>query len=142
MEVNYFGTLGMCRAFAPLFIARKAGMIVNVCSIIGMVNMPANGTYCASKAAVHSLTQGLRGEMAPHGVKVLGVYPGPVETRMTEGLEMPKTSPDAVAKAIVDGMAEAKPTITPDPMSSQLYGFLLKDYESAEKELGAVLPGA
>ena len=142
MEVNYFGTLGMCRAFAPLFIARKAGMIVNVCSIIGMVNMPANGTYCASKAAVHSLTQGMRGEMAPHGVKVLGVYPGPVETRMTEGLEMPKTSPDAVAKAIVDGMAEAKPTITPDPMSSQLYGFLLKDYESAEKEIGAVLPRA
>ena len=46
------------------------------------------------------------------------------------------------AKAIVDGMAEGKTTITPDPMSSQLYGFLLKDYESAEKELGAVLPGA
>ena len=89
-----------------------------------------------------ALTQGMRGEMAPHGVKVLGVYPGPVETRMTEGLEMPKTSPDAVAKAIVDGMAEAKPTITPDPMSSQLYGFLLKDYESAEKEIGAVLPRA
>ena len=142
MEVNYFGTLAMCCAFAPLFVARKAGMIVNVSSIIGMVNMPANGTYCASKAAVHSLTQGMRGEMAPHGVKVLGVYPGPVETRMTEGLEMPKTSPDAVAKAIVDGMAEAKPTITPDPMSSQLYGFLLKDYESAEKEIGAVLPRA
>ena len=132
----------MCHAFVPLFVARKAGMIVNVSSIIGMVNMPVNGSYCASKAAVHSLTQGLRGEMAPHGVTVIGVYPGPVETRMTEGLEMPKTSPDVVAKAIVDGMAEGKTTITPDPMSSQLYGFLLKDYESAEKELGAVLPGA
>ena len=142
MEVNYFGTLNMCRAFVPFLVARKAGMIVNVSSIIGMVNMPVNGSYCASKAAVHSLTQGLRGEMAPHGVTVIGVYPGPVETRMTEGLEMPKTSPDVVAKAIVDGMAEGKTTITPDPMSSQLYGFLLKDYESAEKELGAVLPGA
>ena len=142
MEVNYFGTLNMCHAFVPLFVARKAGMIVNVSSIIGMVNMPANGSYCASKAAVHSLTQGLRGEMAPHGVTVIGVYPGPVETRMTEGLEMPKTSPDVVAKAIVDGMTEGKTTITPDPMSSQLYGFLLKDYASAEKELGAVLPGA
>ena len=142
MEVNYFGTLRVCRAFIPYFVARKDGMIVNVCSIIGLVNMPANGTYCASKAAVHSLTQGLRGEMAPHGVKVLGVYPGPVQTRMTAGLEMPKTSPQVVAQAIVDGMAAETATITPDPMSHQLYTDLCQDYEGTAAGMGKVLPRA
>ena len=140
MEVNYFGTLAMCRAFAPLFMAAKRGMIVNIASVIGMVNMPANGTYCASKAATHSLTQGLRGEMAAHGVKVIGVYPGPVETRMTAGLEMPKTSPEEVANAIVDGMEAGQTTITPDPMSRQLYAQLLADYEQVAAEVAKVVP--
>lgn len=74
MKVNFFGTLAMCRAFAPVLASRK-GALVNVCSIFGLVNLPVNGTYSASKAAVHSLVQGVRAELAPAGVRVVGVYP-------------------------------------------------------------------
>ena len=141
MEINYFGTLRMCRSFAPLLTAKGSGVIANVCSIIGMISMPVNGTYCASKAAMHSLTQSLRGEMAPKGVKVIGIYPGPVETRMTAGISMPKTSPADVAKAIVDGIINGESVILPDKMSEGIYKNMLDDYTKVEKEMLLAIPG-
>lgn len=58
MEVNYFGPLNMIRAFAPSLAANGGGGVVNIASIASYVNFPALGSYSASKAAVHSLTQG------------------------------------------------------------------------------------
>jgi NAD(P)-dependent dehydrogenase (short-subunit alcohol dehydrogenase family) len=140
MEVNYFGTLAMCRAFAAILDARGNGAIVNVCSIIGLVNLPLNGTYCASKAAGHSLLQGVRAELAPRAVRVVGVYPGPVETRMTAGQEMPKATPDQVAAAIVAGLENGDEDIFPDPMSQGVHAGLLKDPKQVEKEFSAMIP--
>lgn len=140
MEVNYFGTLAMCRAFAPILAARGNGAIVNVCSIIGLVNLPVNGTYCASKAAGHSLLQGVRAELAPRGVRVVGVYPGPVETRMTAGQEMPKTTPDQVAAAILAGLELDAEDIFPDPMSQGVFEQLGKNAKQVEKQFAAMIP--
>ena len=53
---------------------RNAGLIVNLSTILAHVNLPLMGSYCASKAALHSLTQGVRAELAPWGVRVMGVY--------------------------------------------------------------------
>ncbi|MBT0652429.1 SDR family oxidoreductase [Geomobilimonas luticola] len=139
MEVNFFGTLAMCRAFAPV-LASRGGAIVNVCSIIGLVNLPVNGTYCASKAAVHSLIQGVRAELAPRGVRVVGVYPGPVDTRMTAGQEMPKATPDQVAAAILAGIDAGDEEIFPDPMSQAVHGKLLQDPKQVEKEFATMIP--
>ncbi|MBT1071278.1 SDR family oxidoreductase [Pelotalea chapellei] len=140
MEVNFFGTLAMCRAFAPLLASRGDGAIVNVCSIIGLVNLPINGTYCASKAAVHSLLQGIRAELAPRGVRVVGVYPGPVDTRMTVGQEMSKATPEQVAAAIVAGLGNGDEDIFPDPMSLGVHAGLQKDPKRVEKEFAAMIP--
>lgn len=140
MEVNFFGTLAMCRAFAPVLVARGKGAIVNICSIIGLVNLPLNGTYCASKAAVHSLLQGIRAELAPKGIEVLGVYPGPVDTKMTAGQEMPKATPDQVAAAILAGVENGDEYIFPDPMSQAVYPKLLKDPTQVEKEFSVMIP--
>jgi NAD(P)-dependent dehydrogenase (short-subunit alcohol dehydrogenase family) len=140
MEVNYFGTLAMCRAFAPLLAARGNGAILNICSIIGLVNLPINGTYCASKAAVHSLLQGIRAELAPRGVRVVGVYPGPVDTRMTAGQEMPKATPDQVAAAILKGLENGDQDIYPDPLSQAVHAGLEKDPKQVEKEFAAMIP--
>lgn len=140
MEVNYFGTLAMCRAFAPILASRGNGAIVNVCSIIGLVNLPVNGTYCASKAAGHSLLQGVRAELAPRGVRVVGVYPGPVETRMTAGQEMPKATPDQVAAAILAGLELDAEDIFPDPMSQGVHEQLEKNAKQVEKEFAAMIP--
>ena len=140
MEVNYFGTLAMCRSFAPLLAARGGGAIVNICSIIGLVNLPLNGTYCASKAAGHSLLQGLRAELAPRGVRVVGVYPGPVETRMTAGQEMPKATPGQIADAILAGLENGDEEIFPDPMSQHVHAMLLKAPKQVEREFAAMIP--
>ncbi|QSV47089.1 SDR family oxidoreductase [Geobacter benzoatilyticus] len=139
MEVNYFGTLAMCRAFAPILASRGGGAIVNVCSIIGLVNLPVNGTYCASKAAGHSLLQGLRAELAPRGIRVIGVYPGPVDTKMTAGQEMPKTTPEQVAAAILAGVEKGDEYIFPDPMSQHVHAMLEKDSRQVEKEFGTMV---
>ncbi len=139
MEVNYFGTLAMCRAFAPVLASRRGGAIVNVCSVIGLVNLPINGTYCASKAAVHSLIQGLRAELAPRGIRVIGVYPGPVDTKMTAGQQMPKATPDQVAAAILAGVEKGDEYIFPDPMSQHVHGMLEKDPRQVEKDFGAMV---
>ena len=140
MEVNYFGTLAMCRAFAPILASRGNGAIVNVCSIIGLVNLPLNGTYCASKAAGHSLLQGMRAELASRGIRVVGVYPGPVDTKMTAGQEMPKATPGQIADAILAGLENGDEEIFPDPMSQHVHAMLLKAPKQVEREFAAMIP--
>ena len=139
IEVNYLGTLAMCRAFAPV-LTRRQGMIVAIVSIIGLVNLPINGTYCASKAALHSLVQGVRAELAPGGVRVVGVYPGPVDTRLTAGLHMPKATPAEVAAAIVAGIVVNEEEIFPDPMSQQVHDQLCTDAKAVERRYATMIP--
>ncbi|HEX8992965.1 MAG TPA: SDR family oxidoreductase [Anaerolineales bacterium] len=140
MEVNFFGTLAMCRAFVPVLASREGGVMVTICSIIGLVSMPLNGTYCTSKAAVHSMLQGLRGELAPRNIRVVGVYPGPVETRMTVGLKMPKSTPEQIAEAIMTGLEKEKEDIFPDPVSRGVRAQLQWSVKKAEKEFAALVP--
>ncbi|WP_026840271.1 SDR family oxidoreductase [Citrifermentans bremense] len=139
IKVNYLGTLAMCRAFAPALIERK-GCIVNVCSVIGLVNLPVNGTYSASKAAGHSLLQGIRAELAPQGVKVLGIYPGPVDTRMTSGQEMPKATTEEVVQAILEGIEKEQEEIYPDAMSKEVSAALLQAPKEVERQFSAMIP--
>jgi NAD(P)-dependent dehydrogenase (short-subunit alcohol dehydrogenase family) len=139
IEVNYLGTLAMCRAFAPV-LTRRQGMIVTIVSIIGLVNLPINGTYCASKAALHSLVQGVRAELAPRGVRVVGVYPGPVDTRLTAGLDIPKATPAEVAAAVVAGIVADKEEIFPDPMSEQVHDRLCADAKAVERQYATMIP--
>lgn len=140
LAINYFGTLAMCQAFAPLLKARGGGLIANVCSIIGMVNLPANGTYCASKAAMHSMIQGVRAELSLQNIHVIGIYPGPVDTAMTAGQEIPKTSSQEVAAAICAGVEADEEDIFPDPMSKEVSAMLAKDVKAVEKQFAAYLP--
>ncbi len=140
MEVNFFGTLTMCRAFAPVLASRGGGAIVNICSILGLVNLPLNGTYCASKAAVHSMLQGLRAELAPRNIVVVGVYPGPVDTRMTADLETPKATPGQVAAAILAGLEKGDEDIFPDPLSREVNGNLAKNPKHVERAFAAMIP--
>lgn len=140
MEINYFGTLAMCQAFAPQLQTRGGAVIATVCSILGMVNLPANGTYCASKAAVHSMIQGLRAELGQHDIRVVGIYPGPVDTPMTAGQEMPKSSAPDVADAICSGIESGEEDIFPDQMSKEVSAMLKKDAKAVEKEFSTMLP--
>lgn len=84
IDVNLNGTLHFCRAVLPHMIERKSGVIVNVSSSRAKTPHPnAAPAYGASKAAVNYLTMHLALEMAPHGIRVNAVCPGPVETDMS-----------------------------------------------------------
>jgi NADP-dependent 3-hydroxy acid dehydrogenase YdfG len=84
MDSNVKGLLYMTRAITPGMVERGRGHIVNISSIAGKETY-ANGTvYCASKAAVEALSQGMRLDLTQHGIKVTNIAPGAVETEFSE----------------------------------------------------------
>lgn len=116
-EVNYWGTLYMTRAFAPVLKNNGGGTIVNLSSVAGLSSFPVLPTYSDSKAASHSLTTGTRFLLTDQGTTVIGVYPGPVDTEMGKSVEMEKATPEYVANKIVDAIANGTEDVFPDPMS-------------------------
>jgi NAD(P)-dependent dehydrogenase (short-subunit alcohol dehydrogenase family) len=119
LGTNYLGTLNVIRALAPTLVTNK-GALANLLTVVSLASMPALGGYSASKAAAWSMTQGLRGELGKKGVKVFGVFPGPIDTQMSKDITLPKTSAAETAKAIVDGVIAGTLDIYPDPMSKQV----------------------
>jgi len=133
-DVNFFGSLAVSQAFAPA-LARNGGAIVNVISIAGLVNFPMLLSYSASKAALHSLTQGLRAALRAQGIQVFGVYPGPVDTEMAKDIPMAKASAPDVARAIVEGLVAGTEDIFPDPMAKQFGETFFKSPKAVEEQL-------
>jgi NAD(P)-dependent dehydrogenase (short-subunit alcohol dehydrogenase family) len=119
LAVNLFGTYGMTQAFKP-FLTRSRGAIVNVLSVTALAALPFIPAYSISKAAAFSLSQSLRALLARKGVKVHAVMSGPVDTDMSRGFDIPKASPESVARAIFDGVENGEEEIFPDPMSESL----------------------
>jgi NAD(P)-dependent dehydrogenase (short-subunit alcohol dehydrogenase family) len=117
--VNFFGTYAVTQAFLPLLINAR-GAIVNNLSVAALAPLPVIPAYSISKAAAFSLTQSLRALLAGRGLSVHAVLTGPVDTDMTRGFEIPKTSPAAVAKGILDGVERGEEEIFPDPMTQPM----------------------
>ncbi|MCW3029061.1 MAG: hypothetical protein JWN81_2272 [Solirubrobacterales bacterium] len=109
----------MTQAFLPL-LTRSRGAIVNVVSLSAFAAVPVLPAYSISKAAAFSMSQSLRALLAGKGVSVHAVLPGPVDTDMTVGLDIPKASPEYVARAILDGVENGEEEIFPDPMSESM----------------------
>jgi NAD(P)-dependent dehydrogenase (short-subunit alcohol dehydrogenase family) len=121
MRTNYFGILRVLRAFTPQFVARKSGTIANISSVVGLPAVPVMAGYSASKAALHSITQSLRGTLEKDNVIVIGIYPGPIETDLAKEVPYPeKATPESAAANIVKGIAEGQTYIFPDPMAQQV----------------------
>jgi NAD(P)-dependent dehydrogenase (short-subunit alcohol dehydrogenase family) len=140
MQTNYFGTLSMVRAFAPILKRNGGGAIVNLLSIVSVVNAPVFSSYSASKAALYSLTQGVRAELAKQGTHVIGVFPGPVDTAMAEGVPMDKIAPIAVAQATIRAIAEQIEEVYPDPTSQHVFAHLQSPLKEVEREFAGMLP--
>src|SRR5262249_39817441 len=119
MSVNLFGSYGVTQAFLPLLV-RSKGTIVNNVSLNALAPVPLAPAYAISKAAAFSLTQSLRALLAGQGVRVHAVLTGPVDTELTRGLDIPKASPESVARAIFDGVERGEEDIFPDPLSQAL----------------------
>jgi NAD(P)-dependent dehydrogenase (short-subunit alcohol dehydrogenase family) len=140
LAVNLFGTHSVSMAFLPL-VARSQGAIVNVLSLSGLASVPFSPAYSISKAATFSLTQSLRALWAGRGVKVHAVLAGPVDTDMTRDLDIPKTSPELVARGIFDGLEKGEEEIFPDPMSQSIAeGWRNGIAKALEQRFAAFLP--
>jgi NAD(P)-dependent dehydrogenase (short-subunit alcohol dehydrogenase family) len=119
LAVNLFGTYGVTQAFLPL-LTRSRGAIVNVLSVTAWAAIPVIPAYSISKAAAFNLTQSLRALLAGRGVSVHAVMAGPVDTDMSRALDIPKASPESVARGIFDGVENGEDDIFPDPMAESM----------------------
>ena len=136
MDVNYFGPLRMCRAFAPVLKANGGGAIVNILSAAALCNVPVLGSYSASKAAAYSLTQGVRSELADQGTFVSAIFVGSVDTRMAaEVKDAPKVTPQYTARVTLDSLQRKEEDVDADPMTIDLRARLARDPKKLERFL-------
>jgi NAD(P)-dependent dehydrogenase (short-subunit alcohol dehydrogenase family) len=136
---NFFGTLAATKAFLPALERAGHAAVVNVLSVVSFANIPALGGYSAAKAASFSATQALRADLAKRNIAVHGVFPGPIDTDMVRSVEMPKTSPEAVARAIIDGVEQGLEEILPDPASRQMFDVWKSDPKALERQLANMM---
>ncbi len=137
MEVNYFAVLAMTQAFAPILksngSAGGGGVVVNVASIASFIAFPFFATYCATKAALHSLSQSLRVMLAGQQTRVMTVHPGPIDTDMAKDVEFDKAPPSEVARRIVNAIEDGSELITTDPMADEAFAQWRKDPIEAQR---------
>jgi len=142
IAVNLKHQFFSAQAVAPDMIQTGGGTIVNIGSAAGLTNIPFLPTYSASKAALHSLTQAARILLGAQGTSVFGVYAGPVDTDMTRGLAMPKTSPRDVAFAIIDGIEAGQEDIFPDPFAVDFGRRFQSSPKASERQIAAMVSGS
>ncbi|KPM46741.1 SDR family NAD(P)-dependent oxidoreductase [Jiulongibacter sediminis] len=142
MNVNFYGPVYFIKAFLPHLLKRPEGHLVNISSMGGFLPVPGQTIYGASKAAIKLLTEGLYSELAKTNVKVTVVFPGAIQTNISEnsGLKAPsaeqaenskfKALPaQKAAEIIIKGMEENQFRVTVGPDA----GFLDKLYRLAPK---------
>jgi NAD(P)-dependent dehydrogenase (short-subunit alcohol dehydrogenase family) len=127
METNYFGSMRMARAFAPILRENGGGALVNVLSVLSFVSMPQGATYSASKSAAWSLTNALRIELRSQGTLVVAVHAGFIDTDMAAGVAGEKVSPESVAAQIVAAVADGDEEVLADATSEMVKAALPND---------------
>ena len=143
MEVNYLGLLRLAQAFGPVLKARAADGAthatawVNLLSICALSNHPPEGTYSASKAAALSLAQCLRAELRAAGVRVLNVFPGPLDDEWSQNVPPPKLAPQALASAIVKALRDGVEDVYPGDIAQDWLARWRDNPKVLERELAA-----
>jgi len=117
-ETNFYGLLRMSQAFAPVLKRGGAGAIVNVLSDATWFSRPFLSAYSASKSAAWSYTNALRIELRAQSTLVQGLHVSFMDTDMTAGFDMPKTSPRSVAAQSLDGVALNREEVTADAFTA------------------------
>ncbi|MBJ2154939.1 SDR family oxidoreductase [Variovorax sp. IB41] len=119
-ETNFFGVLRVSKAFAPVLAANGGGALLNVLSVASWMNGGDLAAYSASKSAAWSLTNALRSELAPQKTQVLGLHVGYVDTDLTRGFEVPKSSPEDIVGRALDGLQAGLSEVLADEITQQI----------------------
>jgi NAD(P)-dependent dehydrogenase (short-subunit alcohol dehydrogenase family) len=130
METNYFGTLAMCRAFAPVLARNGGGAVVNVLSVVSWLVSPFNGSYGASKSAEWALTNAIRIELRAAGTLVVGVHAGWIDTDMAANVPESKISTGDVARQTLDGVQRGDEEVLTDDSTRHVKASLPSDLTS------------
>jgi NAD(P)-dependent dehydrogenase (short-subunit alcohol dehydrogenase family) len=139
MEVNYFGPVMMCRAFAPILAANGGGAIVNVLSSGGLVAAPAMGGYSPSKFAGRAAATCIRAELAPQGTSVSALIVGSVDTRMAAHVAGQKEPPSVIAEAGLVAIRRGLDEIDTDRMAVEVRAAMLRDPKALERSMARQL---
>jgi NAD(P)-dependent dehydrogenase (short-subunit alcohol dehydrogenase family) len=129
METNYFGTLSMCRAFAPVLAANGGGALINMLSVTSFYANPLDASYGASKAAAWSLTNGVRIELAHQGTLVVAVHVSFIDTDMAALADVAKDSPESVARQVFDAVEAGRIEVLADERTRFVKASLSRDHE-------------
>lgn len=139
MNVNYFGLLNMCRAFAPTLKSNGGGAIVNVLSGGGLAAVPAMGGYSPSKFAARAASTCIRAELAPQNTHVSSLIVGSVDTRMASHVAGLKEQPSDIAKVGLRAIKHSIDEVDTDRMAVELRANLARDPKAVERALARML---
>ncbi|WP_050404047.1 SDR family oxidoreductase [Bradyrhizobium embrapense] len=133
-DTNYYGVVRVTHAFEPILSTRQNAAIINVLSDIVWLPRPILTPYAASKAAAWSYTNQLRFHLRERGVQVLGLHVGFVDTDLTNGIDVPKASPEDVVRQTYDALVAGKSEVMADKGTAALKSTL------AAEEPGYITP--
>lgn len=119
-ETNFFGVLNVSQAFAPVLKANGGGALLNVLSVASWVNGGELAAYSASKSAAWSLTNALRHELAAQKTQVLGLHMAYVDTDLTRGFEVPKSSAEDIVREALDGLEAGADEVLADVLTQHI----------------------
>lgn len=119
-ETNFFAMLRVSRAFAPALEANGGGGLLNVLSVASWVNGGELAAYSASKSAAWSLTNALRHELAAQKTQVLALHMAYVDTDLTHGFDVPKSSPEQIVRRALDGLESGLDEVLADELTLQV----------------------
>ena len=143
VEVNYLGLLRLAQALGPAMRSRGADGVsnavawVNILSVYAFSNRPDLGGFSASNAAALSLSQCLRAEMRPGGIRVMNVFTGPTDDEWHQPLPPPKVPAPAIAKAIVSGLRDGLEDVFVGDIAQDLIARWRADPKTLELEMTA-----
>jgi len=139
MEVNYFGPVALCRAFAPILARNGGGAIVNVLSVGGIVAAPNMGGYSPSKFAMRAASQCIRAELADQGTTVSALIVGSVDTRMASHVGGAKEPPEVIAKAGIKAIQRGQDEVDTDRMAVETRAAQARDPKGLERQMARAL---
>jgi len=142
MEINYFGPLAMCRAFAPILAKHPQSAIANVLSAGGIVAVPGMGGYSPSKFAGRAMATCMRAELAPQNTSVTALIVGSVDTRMASHVQGFKEAPSTIAEAGLKAIRRGADEVDTDFLAIDVRASLARDPKAQELALRRSLSGA
>lgn len=143
LEVNFFGAFRVCRAVLPVMRSQRSGYIVNIGSIGGVIAIPYQAMYSASKFALEGLSEALRMEVRPFGIRVVIIEPGDHKTALTQNRTEMSGGTDAYGRSFQAALArtahDEQSGPGPEQIARLLYGIVNKQNPRLRYTIG---PGA